>query len=241
MAFNKTTFAFLQSAAGLYRRGRQVYFWTLTFKKVMPDWYYGRLINKFYNAMDKASGNVFYGVHVNELHKSHGIHYHALTPCRVSQAMVRRIGARFGIGIVHVKKADKNAPQYLSKYLTKAFGEERFGVHKWGKFGGYKGTSVRDVVCESVFTRNMSKIFGGIKVPMNRSTWVFNQSRLWGNVEEWPEKCRVELRTIIWPDFETQLKQAGLPRKDVMVKRMLWERFGRTIARDYTVKVYKDD
>ena len=93
------------------------------------------------------------GVRVAELHKEHGVHYHALINRRLSVDVVRRVARCHGIGRIFVEVADNNGAAYLSKYLSK----QRAGplcrsgrrARRWASFGPIRKTRVCDVVNDS--------------------------------------------------------------------------------------------
>lgn len=157
----RTEAAFFLSGQRLFAESESVYFWTFTFSEVMPDWYYSGTWQKFIGALCRFYGGTLRGLKVVELHKDHGIHYHALLNKRIWVGQVRRLAKQFGMGaVVHVKKADLGAVGYLQKYLSKDFcGANRLhsAVSRWGAIGGFKPCRVRDLEVDSVFHRKMKR------------------------------------------------------------------------------------
>lgn len=153
-------YAFRASAEKLFREEKIIYFWTFTLKSVYPDWYYGETWRRFIVDISNLYGGTLKGLKVIELHKDHGLHWHALLNKRIWVGEVRRIGKRYGIGWVYVVNhpATLGAIDYLSKYLTKGFKKEQpmyAKCSRWGTVGGFQGVRVKDVVVESEFHRRM--------------------------------------------------------------------------------------
>ncbi len=142
----KTLTAFRFTCEELFRFNRQVYFWTFTLKQVMPAWWVPNTWHHFQRAIQDRVGK-FRGVRVFEWHRDHGLHIHALVNVRLDIHELRRIGARFGFGVMWVRIADENAPKYLSKYLSKEMGRMPPGMRAWATFGGCRqfGSRVRDI------------------------------------------------------------------------------------------------
>jgi len=167
----KSEFAFRASCLKLQRQCPKLYFWTFTFRAVMPDWYYSNTWSRFIRVLQDLYGGQLRGLKVTELHKSHGIHYHCLLNQRVWVGEVRRIGKRFGIGRVHVVHADATSVPYLAKYLSKDYrnGTKLFArIPRWNTIGLFRGTRKRDVICSSPFHDAMKEfgaLYPGGKVP----------------------------------------------------------------------------
>jgi len=138
----KTVTAFRWSAEELFRTSRKVYFWTFTLKNRMPAFWVPRTWDRLHRDIIDFFGK-FRGVRVFEWHKQHGLHVHALVNCRMPIHVLRRIGARYGFGVMWVKVADANAPKYLAKYLGKDFGKMPNGGRSWSCIGGTKGAGSR--------------------------------------------------------------------------------------------------
>lgn len=138
-----------------------MYFWTFTFKEVMPDWYYSNSFCAFVRGLQHVHGECIQGLKVLELHKEHGIHFHCLLSERVSVHVVRRLAKRYGIGRVHVKRADKGSIDYLAKYISKQFKQrnELFAkVPRWGTIGPVRKCRVRDVEVTSPYHTALNRI-----------------------------------------------------------------------------------
>ncbi len=95
-----------------------------------------------------------YGVRVYELHKTHGLHIHAIINQWISVNLMRPVARSFGFGRIHVKRVDREGADYLAKYLTKQDRDEWL-QHKrlWTCFGRFEHTKVKDIIVESDFTR----------------------------------------------------------------------------------------
>ena len=154
--FSKSEVAFLLSCEKLFEEEKEVYFWTFTFVKVMPDWWISRTFGEFMRALRDIYKDGIRGVKVIELHQTHGVHYHALLNKRIYAGMVRRVGRRYGSGRVHVKRANKGAVGYMVKYLSKQFRKENkffSGAARWGTIGTFRGVKVGDIELENNYTR----------------------------------------------------------------------------------------
>ncbi|MBI3417228.1 MAG: hypothetical protein HY043_18210 [Verrucomicrobia bacterium] len=152
----KSEAAFRLSAGKFFAETRRIYFWTFTVKRVLADWHYAQLWARFVRELEDVYGGTVQGVKVVELHKSHGIHWHALLNRRIDVREVRRIGAQFGIGRVHVKLANHGSISYLAKYVSKQFKRsQKLHAHcaRWGTVGGFRGVRVQDIEVDSVFHR----------------------------------------------------------------------------------------
>lgn len=146
----KSEAAFRMSAHKFYQQTWKVYFWTFTCKEVHPDWCYSEIWRRFNLDLQNLYGGLLAGLKVIEFHDNHGIHWHALLNQRMYAPIVRRIGKRYGIGRVHVRKkpADEGAIGYLADYLTEDFKRTNplyCRASRWGTVGRFKGTRVRDI------------------------------------------------------------------------------------------------
>jgi len=185
--FTKSQVAFLLSAEKLFEfTSGEAYFWTFTFKKVYHDWQYPMLWHKFIEQLRDSHYGMCWGLRVIEPHKEHGLHYHAIMGCRVSVDLARRIGKRWGIGRVQVTRCNIHAAKYLSKYLTKR-SLLYPGMRRWGTIGGFRAVKVNDIEVDSMFHRNSRKLWEGKKVGYRVTNCVMAQTRLYGEVHEWPE------------------------------------------------------
>lgn len=150
----KSEVAFRFTAANLFDDCSEVFFWTFTFKEVMADWYYSNTFCAFLRELQDVHAGTIQGLKVLELHRDHGIHFHCLLSERVSVHVVRRLGLRYGIGRVHVKRADRGSIDYLSKYISKQFKQANklfAGVSRWGTIGPIRKCRVSDVEVSSPY------------------------------------------------------------------------------------------
>src|SRR5580692_6942696 len=137
---SKSKAAFLMSAERLFNHCGQVYFWTFTWPKCMPDWRYGPSWNLFIKGLNRFYGATIVGLRVWEVHPgeySHGLHCHALINRHLNIFIVRRIAKRYGLGHVWVARADIGAAGYLAKYITKE-NQLSPGMRQWGTIGGFQ-------------------------------------------------------------------------------------------------------
>lgn len=151
----KSEIAFKWTAERLFECFKPIYFWTFTYRVVMPDWWYSRTWASFIRKLQDCYGGTLKGVKVLEFHKDHGVHYHALLNNRVPVWLVRRLAKKSGMGRVQVKKANAKSIAYLAKYLSKQMGRDELGFSggaRWGTVGGFKGCRVRDIEIESPYT-----------------------------------------------------------------------------------------
>ena len=201
---SKTSAAFLLTADRLFQEfPNSVYFWTFTWPTVMSDWRYGYSWNSFATRIRNFFGGTVVGVRVVEIHPgefSHGLHYHALVSRRLNIHIVRRIAKACGMGLCWVVKADTATKFYLAKYLTKE-SELSKGCRKWGTIGGFKPCTVRNLEIDSDLTRNMR--WAREECNMGKSsysffTYVSNNTRLYGPIQEWPVK---KLRCVTKENF----------------------------------------
>jgi hypothetical protein len=148
----KSRLAFIANAEKLKKAGGRTYFWTFTFKELHADWECAVMFADFLRELRRQFPGAK-GVRVCELHKSRGVHYHALVDSRLDVRVLRRIGHGFGIGRIHVCVAFESAISYLCKYLWKqckgpitATGRN---ARRWSAFGDFVKTRVSDIICES--------------------------------------------------------------------------------------------
>lgn len=149
----KSKAAFLLTAERLFTKKDKVYFWTFTFYTIKSDWEGSHLFSKFLHHLRNTLGGDWGGVRVVELHREHGVHYHALINRRLAVDIVRRIAKCYAIGRIFVEKADLDSTTYLSKYLTK----QRQGpktksgrnARRWAAFGPIDKTRISDLINDS--------------------------------------------------------------------------------------------
>jgi len=192
---NKTKAAFLLTCDKLFhhadgKRARRVYMWTLTFRTVISDeiafkcWNHLNtlLVRRYRPTMELP------GVRVVEVHPGgHGLHFHVLIAARLPIDEVRKMAIIAGFGRIHVQKCKRGAAEYCAKYLSKKDDGLKPYTRRWGMFAGFKGTRVRDIVCESELAENcraVHKVVGKwsreLFVAVNRLTAKF------GHVLDWP-------------------------------------------------------
>jgi len=169
----KTCAAFRLSAESLWRGGCIVYMWTFTFHSVQNDWDGSKKFTRFLDHLRKVfRGCDWGGVKVGELHKFHGIHFHALIDRRLPVDIIRRVAQCYGIGRVHVFIARKDSAKYLAKYLSKTRSgpmcESGRFLRRWSSFGKIPGrVKISNLVNNSpcwVFRRSHGLQFLGFKV-----------------------------------------------------------------------------
>lgn len=175
----KTKAAFLLTCERLFQAAPRVYFWTFTFSTLHSDWDCAKLFRDFLRHLRKHLGGDWGGVRVAELHKEHGVHYHALINRRLAVDEVRYVASFHGIGRIFVCRARKESSAYLAKYLSK--GKEgplcKSGrrARRWAKFGEIDHVKVSDLENYSpmwVFRRNNHLGFLGYR-------WEALLSRAW--------------------------------------------------------------
>lgn len=123
MFLNKSQAAFRHQVLNLAEDYDHLYFWTVTFYTLHPDWECFGMFRRFLDHLQKVLPGNWGGVRVAELHKEHGVHFHLVVTERLAADFVRRVGRCHGIGRVHVEvvKDKRGAEDYLAKYLTKQF------------------------------------------------------------------------------------------------------------------------
>lgn len=190
----KSKAAFLMSAQRMFEYyPNSVFFWTFTWKHVMPDWRYYYSYDKFMHNLCHFLGNTLYGLRVWEIHPgfySHGLHCHALLNRRISIHIVNRFAKKYGLGRCNVKKADIDTAFYLSKYMTKDSGLSE-GMRQWGTIGGFKSVKVNDIEIDSQLTRNIKWIQKNIMVrQLGYAFFIYinAQTMKYGRVQDWPLK-----------------------------------------------------
>lgn len=146
MLYSRTEAAWLLSCRKLFRDYSPIYFWTFTFTEVLNDWVYPVRWERFtHDLVWKIYGGRLAGLRVIEIHKDHGLHYHALLNKRVWVRIVRRIGKRYGIGRVSVAKADWGSATYLAKYLDKKRFTTTTRIARWHSVGMFEAVHKNDI------------------------------------------------------------------------------------------------
>jgi hypothetical protein len=197
---SKSQFAFEESAKQLFKRNKQIYFWTFTFVKVpwcdtwaMQRWHWlMRGLTRHFPELQ--------GLRVCELHASHGIHFHAIINTRVLVDEMKRLAEPLGFGRLSVKLADIASVTYLSKYLTKAFMENNpsFGFRRrWGTIGGFKGSRCKDMVYDTPLITNRKLLFEGLRIGYAEHCLLRNYSTIFGPFEDWPLKIKINFTTVM--------------------------------------------
>jgi len=179
--------AFRMNVDRLFESFPKVYFWTFTFRKCWPDWFYPNAWNVFSKRLQHLHGGILCGLRVVEVHEGgHGLHYHALLNLRVSVHVVRKLGKPLGIGRVHVQQCRTNKDgYYLAKYLSKR-NLLYPGMQRWGTVGGFSGVRKNNLEVDSPFHRNMRKLTNGRQSSASFASAVYHRSRCYGDMEEWP-------------------------------------------------------
>ncbi len=211
---SRTCAAFDFTCERLFKRCKQVYFWTFTFKSVpltddfaMEDWatLRKRLVKKFPSLI---------GVRVCELHRSHGIHFHVLlsepVPIHCLRQMMYGSGRVIGrnryldFGRLSVSRCDVGTAQYLAKYLRKSyvrthwFGRRRrWGIVGGGRQTGWQACRCKDVIYDTAFHRNMKELGHGRQMSPGLCLLLSHYSNVWGEVESWPEDIRRAMQELI--------------------------------------------
>lgn len=185
----------------------KLYFWTFTFKRVHCDWQYSYLWAGFIRDMSHRFGECLFGVRVLETHKEHGLHYHAILNKRINVHMARKIGKKYGMGIMHVKRCDRGAINYLVPYLQKD-NPLYSGIRRWNTVGGFRGVKTKNIQSDNPYTRNMVKITGGRQSSFPLATTVYNISKQHGDIQKWPEREKAKL-----PGILQSFAQESLPKR----------------------------
>lgn len=157
----KSKAAFLLSVRHLFAQKRRVYFWTFTFRGVEDDTHAFKCWNHLATLLRRKWKDDLGvpGVRVVEVHPGgHGLHFHLLVARRLSVDEVRRLAIRSGFGRIHVQKARQNHGEYMAKYLAKSDDGLKRGCRRWGNFGSFKGTAVKDIVIESTLAENCRRV-----------------------------------------------------------------------------------
>lgn len=206
--------AFTLSAQRLLDVWGEMYFWTFTFKSVpINDEYANSDWNDFHSRLKWHFRNLR-GLRVTELHRSHGIHYHALVNMRIPIDRVKRIARGTGringenryldFGRMEVDKVDdpEVTVAYLCKYLTKTYKDSYRMYHgrRWGTIGGFKHVQCRDIEYDTLNHRNRRWFFGDEQCSYATLMMMQHYSNLWGSVVDWP----IEYRQHIFQQKDTQ-------------------------------------
>lgn len=145
------------SVEKLFDESEHVYMWTLTFREVMPVWWYMNTHTLFVREVQKWYKKIR-GLRVTEVHDMHGIHYHWLVDTWIDVDLMRYLGRKFGIGRVHVVEADRGAALYLAKYMSKKDQAPAIkSLSKWGTLGGFEPCRVGNIDIQSKTTDRLNQ------------------------------------------------------------------------------------
>jgi len=194
MIYSKSQAAFTMSAKKLFEEHPKVFFWTFTFRKVNHDWVCMNMWHQMFRELTNIHHGYMPGLRVVELHKTHGMHFHALIALRISVHIVRRVASKYGFGRIHVCKATEGAIHYLVPYLQKER-ELRKGQRSWAAIGGFRPVRVRDIEVDSVFHRNCRALTNGKRMHYLYARSVYQQSMLWGDLKDWKKAKQEPIRT----------------------------------------------
>lgn len=187
--------AFVFSVEKMYRLWpNQVHMWTLTFKTFKTDeqamYCWNQLAAHLHKKMPLLRGLRVVEVHPGSVWRpSHGLHFHLLLNQRISKHWLDRLASRWGFGFTWVKRVPKEQAMYLGKYLTKAQPELAKGCRKWGGFGGWNYTKVKDVEISSPFHTNMTLVLDRLKVKqltMDVVHTIYVNTKMHGHFDQWP-------------------------------------------------------
>lgn len=237
---NRTAGAFTFSAERLAQQCQELYFWTFTFKQVplddetgMQDWV------ALHNRM-KHHFPWMQGLRVVELHRSHGIHFHALINGRIPIRRLFRMiygsghlvgyNRKLDFGRMTVDRCDLQTISYMAKYLSKQYKKEHnfSGRRRWGTIGGFAATRCRDIEYDSPTHRNRVLAFGDAKVDYASFLMLSHYSLLWGEYADWPVDAKMKLMAFQIRKGRETKKNQGREEEPVKGKRVdlewrLWD------------------
>jgi len=224
MLLSRTAQAFTFTVERLATYNPKLYFWTFTYRQVPFNdtwamWQWAQFMRKVNNAFPLLKG-----VRVVELHRSHGIHFHALVNDRIPLERFRRIGWPHGFGRLSVQAADIGSAGYMAKYLTKSYREQNgFGRRRrWGAMGGFPVCRCRDVVYDTDYMRNHQAMFGGLKIPCGLAMIMRSYSDVWGECWQWPAFIKTRVRDALIV-HEKDLAYSQIARCDKLGFRLIPE------------------
>lgn len=139
---------------------QKLYGWTFTFTEKMPQHmyrgYWQGFIRDFGNHWRNEGRMPLAGVKVTQLHKLGGIHYHAILNQRIPVGMVRRLGRKWKIGIIHAVKLGSitGARKYFGRYIGREVGGQKLARNQssWECMFGFAGCRVNDIKRETAYT-----------------------------------------------------------------------------------------
>jgi len=166
-AFDRTAERFFQQVEA---DGEKAYFWYFTVKDEVPDWEVSYRWKRFIlDILDLFRHDIttMNGFRVIERQTNGRLHYHAIVNKRIPIEQARRIGARYGIGRMAVKKvwSPKGATHYLREYLSKdPVKGNGCRLKRWGTIGtaghwAVKQSEVRIVTDHSKLAARIRKEF----------------------------------------------------------------------------------
>jgi len=189
----RTATAFLFTVDRLVAHNPKLYFWTWTFRQVpYNDTWAMRMYHLFITRLCRKVPGLL-GVRVAELHKSHGIHFHAICNRRIPIDLVRKIGWPIGFGQIKVIEVTPGKlPEYLAKYLSKGYRKANIFARRrrWGTIGGLKSTRCRDVEYRSNFTRNHKILHERQQIDYRTAIALRVYSNSYGVCNDWPPNIR---------------------------------------------------
>ena len=184
----KSKAAFLFSVERLFAEVEHAYLWTFTFPDVPSIDEGAQRWRRLVQWFDRCFKGTVWGLRVYELHKTHGLHLHALRNRHVRVEIVRPAAKRYGFGRIHVKLVDKAGAKYLAKYLTKQGRPECFeGKRLWAAFGAFCHCKVKDVEVTSDFTEAVK--FCQQELRRTKLPFLFVHA-----LQQWPTRDPVKLK-----------------------------------------------
>jgi len=202
---SRTAAAFTFTCERLAREYRKLYFWTFTFKSVplndeeaMEEW-------NMLNRRLQYHFEWIRGVRVCELHKSHGIHFHAIVNGRIPIRRLQEIivGRRhltghnryLDFGRMSVTRCDTGTIGYMAKYLCKQYrADNNFGHRRrWGTIGGFNPCRCIDVEYVSPWHKNKYHAFGRARIDYATCLMLSHYTTLWGAWHDWPVEYKMRL------------------------------------------------
>jgi len=165
--FTRRQAAFILTCQRLLEQNERLYFWTFTFTEAQNDYVAMSAWSLLWRKIARHFCGEVQGVRVTELHKTHGIHHHAIINRRLSVGELRRFSKRYGFGRVQVERATESDFHYLAKYLTKDAEPLQRGMRRW-RCLNLRGVTNASLECVSIGARACR---GVDRVHWNRVTW----------------------------------------------------------------------
>jgi len=158
------------SIVALFALGK-VRVWTLTLPSPAPEW--KPVSSKWHRVLTWCAKRFdCRGIRVNEWHPGgHGWHIHWLTLAWIPVDAMRMQTDRVGFGRINVFLAgagSQAAQEYFTKHWSKDFCRGRYGMRKWARTGGFKGSRVRDIKVESDYSVWRREMVGPGRVSYKR-------------------------------------------------------------------------